>query len=203
MTMFFDIGANDGLWSLANIDACDKIIAIEASPITFQRLPKHDRITLVNYAVSNSNGEDVIFYHADLDVLSTLNKAWLTDEKSRFNGRGYKEITCKTITLDSLIETYGKPDLIKIDVEAGEYLCIQSLSQKVDLLCFEWATEMNDITFQCLDHLYGLGFTQFHLQFRDNYTYRPPENEYYDVTEIKNRLNNTIPKQDWGMVWAK
>lgn len=33
--MFFDIGSNIGSWALANIDYCDKIISIEASPITF------------------------------------------------------------------------------------------------------------------------------------------------------------------------
>jgi len=206
MTMFFDIGANIGRWALANINACDKIISVEASPITFQRLQaecKHDRITLVNYAVCNNNGEDITFYQADADTISTLNKDWLTDEKSRFNGWGYTEITCKTTTIDALIETYGKPDLIKIDVEAGEYLCVQSLSQKVDLLCFEWAAELNDISFLCLDYLSGIGFSHFYLQFSDEYTFRPPANEFYDITEIKNRLNATIPKDHVGMIWCK
>jgi predicted RNA methylase len=34
--MFFDIGANIGKWSVANIKRCDKIVTIEASPITFE-----------------------------------------------------------------------------------------------------------------------------------------------------------------------
>ena len=36
--MYFDIGSNIGKWSLANINQCNKIISIEASPITFKRL---------------------------------------------------------------------------------------------------------------------------------------------------------------------
>ena len=36
--MYFDIGSNIGNWSLANINQCNKIISIEASPITFNRL---------------------------------------------------------------------------------------------------------------------------------------------------------------------
>ena len=28
-----------------------------------------------------------------------------------------------------------------------------SLTKKVDTLCFEWAAEVNDITFKCLDYL--------------------------------------------------
>ena len=36
--MFFDIGANIGKWSLANVDNASKIIAIEAVPDTFIKL---------------------------------------------------------------------------------------------------------------------------------------------------------------------
>ena len=32
--MFFDIGSNISKWTLANIDQCNKIISIEASPKT-------------------------------------------------------------------------------------------------------------------------------------------------------------------------
>ena len=140
--MYFDIGANIGMWSLQNINLCDKIIAIEASPITFQKLVnncKNDKITLVNYAVCDNNGNDITFYHAvNADTISTINKKWLTDESSRFfNYTPYTEITCKTITIDKLIEQYGVPEFIKIDVEGGEYECIRSLTQKVKLLSFE------------------------------------------------------------------
>ena len=124
--MYFDIGSNIGKWSLSNINLCDKIISVEASPITFNRLVnhcKHDKIILLNYAVCNQ-AEDITFYQADIDSLSTINKEWLTAETSRFYNHHYTEITCKTITIDKLIERYGLPDLIKIDVEGGEYECI-------------------------------------------------------------------------------
>lgn len=52
--MFFDIGANVGAWAKANVHKCDKIISIEASPRTFDKLAnqcKDDKIILLNYAV--------------------------------------------------------------------------------------------------------------------------------------------------------
>ena len=204
--MFFDIGANVGNWSLANINLCDKIITIEASPITFNNLVnncKNDNIKLLNYAVCNNNGDDIIFYQAECDVLSTINKDWLTKDTSRFYNHNYTEITCKTITIDKLIEQYGIPDLIKIDVEGGEYECIVSLTQKVKLLCFEWASEVNDITFKCIDYLLSLGYTQFYIQNQDDYLFRPGDNDFYEISTIKSKLLNTIPKQDWGMIWCK
>ena len=129
--MFFDIGANIGSWSLMNINSCDKIISVEASPITFNKLKhncKNDKIILLNYAVCNNNCNDITFYHANLDTVSTINKNWLTNDTSRFYNYPYTEITCKTTTIDKLIEQYGLPDLIKIDVEGGEYECIASLT---------------------------------------------------------------------------
>lgn len=205
--MFFDIGSNIGNWSLANIGQCDKIISIEASPITFNHLvnncKNNDNIILLNYAVCNNNGKDIIFYQADCHVLSTINKEWLTNTASRFYNYPYKEIICKTISIDKLIEQYGLPNLIKIDVEGGEYECICSLTQKVNLLCFEWASETNLITFNCLDYLYNLGYLQFYIQMEDNYLFRPQYNDFYDIHTIKTKLSNTIPKKDWGMIWCK
>jgi len=204
--MFFDIGSNIGNWALSNITNCNKIISIEASPKTFSRLVtncKNDKIILLNYAVCNNNGNDIIFYQADCDVLSTINKDWLTSDTSRFYNQPYTEITCKTISIDKLIEHYGVPDLIKIDVEGGEYECISSLTQKVNLLCFEWASETNKITFMCIDYLFNLGYMHFYIQNCDNYLFRPQHNDYYDIYTIKTKLLNTIPKTDWGMIWCK
>ena len=204
--MYFDIGSNIGNWSLSNINLCDKIISIEASPITFKGLAnncKNDKIILLNYAVCNNNGNDIAFYQAKRHVLSTINKDWLTNDISRFYNQPYIEITCKTITIDKLIEQYGVPDLIKIDVEGGEYECIVSLTQKVKLLCFEWTSEVNDITFKCIDYLLNLGYTEFYIQNGDDYLFRPQDNDFYDISTTKTKLSDTIPKQDWGMIWCK
>lgn len=204
--MFFDIGANIGNWSLANINNCDKIISVEASPNTFQKLlnntNNNKKIVALNYAVCNSNSEFIEFYNCSADTLSTINKDWLDSEKSRFYKQYYYNvITCKTITIDKLIQEYGTPELIKIDVEGGEFECLSSLTQKVNNICFEWASETNDITFKCLNYLENLGYTQFAIQIEDNYTYRP---EFYkDINLIKEYLNKTIPKKHWGMIWVK
>jgi FkbM family methyltransferase len=201
----FDIGANIGKWSEANISKFDKIIAVEASPITYAELYKNinnDNIIPLNYAICDNNNEDITFYHSDCDVISTLNKDWLANEKSRFNNKNkFKEIIVKTTTLDDLIQRYGVPELIKIDVEAAEYECIKSLTQKVNLLCFEWASELNDITFNCLNYLTKLGFTKFHIQYEDKYTYEP--DRFSEVNDVINALKKTTPKKEWGMIWCK
>jgi FkbM family methyltransferase len=203
--MFFDIGANIGRWSLANINNCKNIISVEASPNTFNKLInniKNNKITCLNFAVCNSKEDYITFYESSADTLSTLNKDWLTSEKSRFyNQTQIREIKCKTISIDKLIEIYGNPELIKIDVEGGEFECISSLTQKVSNLCFEWASETNDITINCIQYLEKLGYAEFAIQFEDNYTYRPQI--YNDSSFIRETLSKTTPKNEWGMIWVK
>ncbi len=204
--MYFDIGSNIGNWAKSNIQLTDKIISIEASPLTYDKLVnncKNSNIELLNYAVCNNNGNDITFYHAACDTLSTINKDWLVSSESRFYNQPFTEIKCKTITIDKLIELYGKPELIKIDVEGGEYECIASLTQKVDLLCFEWASETNHITLKSLDYLYNLGFTYFYIQNEDHYSFRPIDTDFYDLLTTKNKLLNTTPKINWGMLWCR
>lgn len=203
--MFFDIGANIGKWSISNITNSSKIIAIEAVPETFVKLKKNTcnnkNILCLNFAVCNSENEYIEFYKCEADTLSTLNKDWLASESSRFYNYKYNTIQCKTISIDKLIEIYGIPELIKVDVEGGEFDCISSLTQRVNNICFEWASETNDITFKCLDYLENLGYTEFVIQFEDNYTYRPLF--YKDKNFVMEQLNKTTPKNEWGMIWAK
>jgi FkbM family methyltransferase len=204
--MFFDIGANIGKWSLSNVNNCEKIIAVEASPKTFQKLVStinnNSKIICLNYAVCNSDDEYITFYDSNVDTISTLNRDWLDSENSRFyKYDNYNVIKCKTIKLDNLIEKYGSPELIKIDVEGGEFESLSSLTQKVKNICFEWASETNNVTLLCLDHLSKLGYNKFAIQYEDNYTYRPYL--YTNIDVIKEILNKTTPKKEWGMIWAR
>jgi FkbM family methyltransferase len=202
----FDIGANIGDWSLKNINSYDKIISVEASEITFDKLSKNveslQKIIPINYAVCYSKNEYVKFYHCQNDVLSTLNKKWLEGGVSRFNSP-YTEILCKTISIDKLVEIYGVPDLIKIDVESAEFECIKSMSKKYSDVCFEWASEFLDNTLNCLNHVHKLGYRKFYIQTNsDEYTFRPNENDYFNIEKAKEILCKTIPKCHWGMIWC-
>ena len=96
------------------------------------------------------------------------------------------------------------PDLIKIDVESGEYDCISSLNTKNNLLCFEWSSEFSEISFKCIDHLEKLGYSKFYIQDKDDYKFIPSNNDLkYSIITTKILLLNKIHKQDWGMLWCK
>ena len=203
----FDIGANIGNWSLANLSLYNKIICVEASYNIYNKLQQNfsnnNSVVCLNYAVCNNNGNDITFFESPVDTLSSLNKEWLTSESSRFHNTPYKEVLCKTITIDNMISQYGIPTLIKIDVEGGEYECLSSLSIKVNELCFEWASEVNNITFKCLDYLLTIGFDKFYIQYEDNYLFRPNDIDYKTIEIVKSELLLCVPKKEWGMIWCK
>jgi FkbM family methyltransferase len=205
--LLFDIGANIGKWAIANCrDA--KVIAVEASPTTFEQMKittsRYPNVTPLNYAVSNSSSNTVTFYECTAThVLSTLNKEWLTAPHSRFGSmaNNIKETTVPAITLDALIARYGVPDLLKIDVEGAEHIVLRTLTQKVPMLCFEWAAEWNVEAAECLRLLTDMGFSRFHIQNEDYYLYRPSD---FPMTadDVIAAFRKMELKKDWGMIWA-
>ena len=202
--LLFDIGANIGAWANTNYTPTTRIVCVEASPTTFLALKVNTagkNIECLNYAASNSTDATVNFFDSSTNTLSTLDESWLNDPSSRFfKCTTYKKIEVKSITLDKLIEDYGIPDLLKVDVEGAENIVLKSLTKKVPVLCFEWAAEWNTKTVEAIHHLISLGYKQFHIQTADNYTYRPASYELNEETV----LSSISSKKgvDWGMVWA-
>ena len=91
--------------------------------------------------------------------------------------------------------------MIKIDVEGAEENVINSLSQKVNIICFKWAAEWRDSLKRAIDKLTQLGFTRFYVQYRDMYDFRP---NYLTLTAkmCKDILDNSKDKNEYGMIWA-
>jgi len=207
-SLIFDIGANIGNYTLANLTEQTKIVSVEASPKTFKRLysnlDKYDNVILENIAISNSDKSFITFYECnEYDTLSTMDKSWLVSNNSRFGSyqKTIYETVVPTMSLDALIVKYGVPDLLKIDVEGAEEQVVKSLSQKVPLLCFEWASEWREQNKKTIDYLVYLGFTEFFLQMEDNYTFRPTD--FFTSEQIKSMVDLTTDKKEWGMIWAR
>lgn len=84
----------------------------------------------------------------------------------------------------------------------AENIVLASLTQKVPLLCFEWAAEWRGKNKECLAWLVSLGFTKFHVQMEDKYDYVPATIDK-TVNEIMGFFETARDKVDWGMIWAQ
>ena len=222
--ILFDIGANRGdATSMALTIGFDKVIALEPAPIIFKELVKNfiynPHVIPLKMAVSNSNGELIKFYEAEEDGLSTMNQDWLTSEDMPYNGKPYRIVEAVTCTIDWLVEQYGTPDLMKIDVEGAEWSVFRGMTKNHGKLAFEWT----DVTLleheEQLDYLHSIGYTQYAPQFIVNHLEEPTE--WFDLISFGNSLEDWVEshKEDWisggweianlrptadvGMIWVK
>jgi len=123
--ILLDIGANIGAISIPVCKKRNDIIAvcIEAAPWIFEYLKTNTannsikNIKLINKAISNESGVDVLFY----SPLEQFGKGSLSPIFTK------KSIHVQTINLDNILKEYEVNDigLIKIDVEGFEYLAFE------------------------------------------------------------------------------
>jgi hypothetical protein len=72
-------------------------------------------------------------------------------EHDEYAGIWSRRGTVPVITLDTLIEHYGPPAYIKIDVEGFEEFVLDGLSNQPPLLSFEFNAACRDATIRCLE----------------------------------------------------
>lgn len=209
--ILFDIGANVGNYSRENSHKYDKIICVEPIRDLCVNLPS--KCTIVNKIISNNPNDE--FYKCDNCVnISTACKEW-REGNGRFANGGRYDINstwslykCPVSTLDDLVDEYGIPDLIKIDVEGYEYNVLRSFTKRFNgIISFEWAEEMKSEIINSIEYLYNVtGHSLFHVQYEDCYTYVPNEDSWVSKEEIIKFLNeNLVPERQelWGMMWSK
>lgn len=178
----FDIGANRGDFTYAALAKGYDVVALEPASI-FKQLAKNfiydNRVTPLKYAVSMNDYDAVEFYEAEEDGLSTLNKDWLTNETMPYCGKPFKQVLATTITLDTLALKYGKPDLIKLDVEGGEWHVFKGMSSYMGTIAFEWTLATIDQHQLQLEYLKHGGYTKVAPQFIVNHCEEP--DEWFDI----------------------
>ena len=176
MNLIFDIGFNVGEFTQTCFNKYKEcsVIAVEANPNLCNAVSQHFftnyNFSLLNNLVSNNEGEEIDFYIChNATGVSTASTKFM--ENSRFT-KGSKNVEAnsikwaepikvQSITIDAMIERYGMPDLIKIDVEGYEYTVLSGLTQKANDICFEWHEEERDNLYKILEHLQSLGYEQF------------------------------------------
>jgi FkbM family methyltransferase len=220
--LLFDIGANRGDATIAGVKLGYKVIALEPAPRVFAELVRNfiydSNVIPLRLAVSETTGDRIEFYECVEDGLSTMEKSWLTDPNMPYNGKEFRTINVNTCTMDWLVEQYGKPDLIKIDVEGAEWAVFKGMTQNYGKLAFEWTQETLDQHEEQLAYLKSIGYTKFRMQFIENHLQEPttewstiePKN---DLKKLRERLApewekegwkkaNLRPTSDVGMLWV-
>jgi FkbM family methyltransferase len=137
--LVFDIGANRGQMTALYKALGLRVVAVEPNKEVAQHI-KAD--TVVVTAVADREGEIKVRLpndHTDptASLLTTiLDERADSDFYKPIFSQG-KTVNVAGVTLDNLIEWYGEPKYIKIDVEGAEHLVLKGLTKPVHSLSFE------------------------------------------------------------------
>ena len=158
--LVFDVGANLGQRTEVFLRLGARVLAIEPERRCYEyvqkRFQRFDQLTALNVAVSDRPGQLRLFVNPQTPEISSLDVAWLTNGPNRKKAGVFEEQLVNVVTLSDLIERYGRPDYVKIDVEGFETHVLRGLTVPVRHLSFEFHTDNVGGLIECCGLLLNL-----------------------------------------------
>ena len=206
--LVFDIGAHAGnrVRSFASLGC--RVVALEPQP-DFARLLRaffahSPGIVIVEAAVADAPGRASLSISDRTPTVTTLAAAW-RDARARdpdfARVRWNRRIEVDTTTLDALIERFGVPAFVKIDVEGSEPAVFAGLTRAVPALSFEYLPRALDQVDTCVRRLGVLGRYRFNWSIGESS--RLESDEWLDGDALAATLRMPAAQRRPGDVYAR
>ena len=205
----FDVGAHAGDRTACFQSLGARVVAIEPQPLfaRFLRLANalNKEVTVCCAVVSHTPSTQTLHINSRNPTVSTLSADFVqaaTQDDSNWQGQQWdREITVQALSLDGLIEQYGKPSFIKIDVEGAELDVLLGLSQAVPALSFEFTLIQRQLAHDCLDRCVALGMTKFNASLGESHDLS--FDEWQDVHATKDWIDQLAQSANSGDIYAR
>ena len=204
--LVFDIGANVGTMTRVFSLLGAKVVAVEPNADCVRHIElttDRDAVEVLQAAVSESNGLAVLKVSDRKDKMSSLSEEWrkaVTEENQDYAGMWTREVTVPAVTLDALIERYGLPFYIKIDVEGYEEQALSGLSRSPKVLSFEFNKAFLGPALRVLDR-------EIFAEATFNYTLIDPVKfeleSWTNKSELRNRIRELPEGSGLGDIFVR
>lgn len=205
--LVFDVGAHVGNRTRALTSLGCRVVALEPQPHVAATLRtllgRRADVTVVEAAVAAVSGRATLAISERTPTVSTLADEWREHREGeegfaavRWNDR----VDVETVTLDGLIERFGVPVFIKLDIEGGEEAALAGLSQPVRALSFEYLAEALAATAACIRRLGALG--PYRFNWAPGESHRLASSEWLDGASCLRALQAST-QSSHGDVYAR
>jgi len=205
----FDVGAHAGDRTACFQSLGARVLAIEPQPVfaRFLRIVNalNKTVTVRCGVVSQTPGTQTLHINSRNPTVSTLSADFVqaaNQDNHNWQGQQWdREIVVQAFSLDSLIEQYGKPAFIKIDVEGAELDVLLGLSQPVPALSFEFTLIQRQLARDCLERCLALGMAEFNASLGESHKLQ--FEHWQNATSLKNWLEQLPTSANSGDIYAR
>ena len=202
----FDIGANIGIRTAMFRELGALVVSVDPNTDICKGLQNSfgNSIMVENVGVGSFNGL-LKLSKGSSSTISTFNKEHLKNVKAglfkdySFNRYQLSRIT----TLETLIEKYGKPEFIKIDVEGFESEVLKGLSQPINGIQFEFMFNYElgwEYFLDCINEIHRIS-TYYEFNITISESYELVLKKFYSKDEFVSIIENEyLNKKIWGDV---
>ncbi|MFF5173217.1 FkbM family methyltransferase [Micromonospora sp. NPDC000089] len=197
--LVFDVGSHvgDRIGCFRRLGA--RVVAVEPQPLCLRALDAlygdDGGVTLVAAACGAVDGHLRLHVNSRNPTVSTASGHFL---RAAHGAPGWADevwdaaVEVAATRLDALIDRYGTPRFIKIDVEGYEEAVLTGLSRPPAALSFEFTTIERGAALRCLDRARALGLTEFNIGYGDDLVLALPR--WTSAPELA-RLLRTLPDE--------
>ena len=174
--LVFDIGAHAGNRTRALAAIGCRVVAVEPQP-DFARVLRalfrwNPNVTVVEMAVSSTPGRTMLSLSERTPTVTTLSPDWreARSQENGFKGVAWnRQLEVETTTVDLLIDRFGSPAFIKMDVEGSEPAILRGLGRPVPAISFEYLPWTLEESAACVARLEAIGRYEFNWSIGEGF----------------------------------
>lgn len=189
--LIFDIGLHNGDDAAYYLDLGNRVVGVEANPLLaaacvtrFSAEIEQGRMTVVNYGVMQEPGSFTFYRNLQDDGWSSFQP-----EKGKKDGP-WEELVIACVTTQQLIEEFGKPFFMKVDIEGADLQALASLTPDTAPVYVSLELSYRD---PILEKLIDLGYASFKFVNGETYWPSPPIFEHQIGWRVLRKIGRVAP----------